>query len=102
MIKPGRRTKAWNKDRANLKKIYEEKGITTCELNFAGCWVNNALSFAHKHKRSFYWSKPELLGTFEETILACIPCHNVIEHNPELTKAMFDKLRPNAIDKIKI
>jgi hypothetical protein len=102
MIKPGRKTLAWNKDRAKLKLIYAEKGITTCELNFAGCWVNNALSFAHHHKRNWYLTCPELLGSFNETILACNPCHSLLEVNKELTDTMFNKLRPNTVDKIRI
>lgn len=94
MIKVGKKVKAWNKDRAKLKLIYQEKGIITCELRFEGCWHNNALGFVHRHKRSWYWSRPELLGTFDQTLLGCNPCHGVIEHDPELTKKMFNKLRP--------
>ena len=95
MIKPGKKTKAWNRDRAKLKIEYEEKGITTCEARLDPCWVNNALSFAHRHKRSWYWSQPELLGDFNQTILACIPCHNLMEHDAKLTEELFVKLRPN-------
>jgi len=93
-MKLGKRTKTWNKDRAKLKLIYQEKGITTCELRFEGCWVNNALGFAHKHKRSYYLLWPDQLGTFTETILACNPCHQKIEYDKKLTEEMFDKLRP--------
>lgn len=94
MIKPGKKTKAWNRDRYHLKKIYEEKGITTCELQIPGCWNYNALGFAHKHKRSWYNTQPKLLGTFNETLLACNPCHGKIEYNKELTDYYFKKLRP--------
>lgn len=88
-----KKTKAWNRDRAKLKKEYEEKGITTCELKFVDCWVHNALGFAHRHKRSFYNTWPELLGSFDETILACNPCHQKIEYDKKLAKEMFYKLR---------
>lgn len=93
-IKKGKKTKAWDEDRSKLKKIYEEKGITTCEIRILGCWNYNALGFAHKHKRSWYNTHPELLGTFNETLLACNSCHQKIEYNKELTKFYFNKLRP--------
>ena len=87
--------KEWAKARKKLKVIYEEKGITTCELRFKGkCWRNNALSFAHRHKRKWYLDHPELLGEFKQTVLACIPCHDIIEDDKELTEEVFKKLRP--------
>jgi hypothetical protein len=93
-MKPGKRITQWNKYRADLKIIYQKKGITTCELRFKDCWFNNALSFAHHHKRSWYLDKPELLGSFNETILCCTSCHQKIEYDYELTKMVFTKLRP--------
>lgn len=86
--------KEWAKARKKLKVIYEEKGITKCELRFGCCWKNNALSFAHRHKRNWYLDKPELLGEFKQTVLACIPCHDIIEDDKELTEEVFKKLRP--------
>jgi hypothetical protein len=76
-----------------LKKIYEDKGITNCELRFNDCWVNNALSFAHRHKRRWYLGQKKLLEDFNQTILACINCHQKIEYNKELTKEVFNRLR---------
>lgn len=76
-----------------LKKIYFSKGITACELKFEGCWHDNGLSFAHRHKRIWYKSQPELLEDFNQTILACVQCHQRIERSRELTKEMFIKLR---------
>ena len=79
-----------------LKKIYLKKGITSCELKFEGCWRDNGLSFAHRHKRIFYKSHPELLEDFNQTILACVWCHQKIEYNRKLTEEKFNKLRsPN-------
>lgn len=83
----GRKTKEWAKSRAKLEVIYQEKGITTCELRLPGCWYNNALYFAHKEKRI------DASHTFKETILACNPCHQQIEYDRELTERMFKKLR---------
>lgn len=93
-IKSGKKTKAWNRDRIKLKAIYAEKGITYCEIKLEGCWTDYALGFAHKHKRSWYNTRPELLGTFNETLLACNQCHQKIEYNKELTDYYFNKLRP--------
>ena len=89
----GKKTKAWNDARKLLKEEYFRKGITTCEVNLPGCWNNNALSFAHLHKRSWYWSQPELLGAFSQTLLVCIPCHTKMEFNKNLTEELFSKLR---------
>jgi len=87
------KVKEWDKARKKLKVIYEDKGIRYCEARLKGCWVNNALSFAHRQKRIEYYSKPELLGSFEETLLLCIPCHQKIENDKELTEKLFKQLR---------
>ena len=85
--------KEWEIARNKLKEIYEDKGIKYCELRLKGCWISNGLSFAHKHKRFWYYSKPHLLGSFKQTLLACPVCHNLIENNKELTLKMFKQLR---------
>jgi len=81
--------KTWRKEIQVLKTEYLRRDIITCELKFAECWYNNALSFAHRHKRN----DPRCEHTFEGTILACIPCHQKIEYDRELTEKMFKKLR---------
>jgi hypothetical protein len=86
-------TTKWVHDRRKLKRIYENKGITTCELRLDGCAYDNMLSFAHRHKRRFYYSQPHLLGKFDQTLLACIPCHEKIENDKELTEYYFNLLR---------
>ena len=78
----------WIKQRAKLKVEYEDRGITTCELRFEGCWFDNALGFAHRYKRG----DPRCEHTFEGTLLACNPCHDKIEYDRQLTEKMF-KLR---------
>ena len=77
-----------------LKEMYQEKGITHCELKLEGCWKNSTLGFAHLHKRIWYIHKPELLSDFNQTILACTSCHQKIEYNKVLTEKMFKCLRP--------
>lgn len=76
-----------------LKRLYLEKGITNCELMLPGCWINDGLTFAHRHKRIWYKSQPDKLTDFNQTVLSCIGCHMKIEYDRELTKEMFIKLR---------
>ena len=76
-----------------LKKIYLDKEITTCELRLNGCVNNFALGFAHRHKRNWYKHNPDLLMDFNQTILACQPCHEKIEYDKQLTQTMFGRLR---------
>lgn len=90
--KIGRRNLEANK---RLKELYEEKDIRQCELRFHGCMVNNYLTFAHKKKRVEYLSNPDGLSDFNETILACVHCHDKIEVSRKLTQSMFEILRPN-------
>lgn len=86
----GKKGKAWESARWKLKVIYYDKNITTCELMLEGCTPTNFLSFAHRYKRN----NPKCEHTFEQTILACINCHNKIEYDRELTEQMFAVLRP--------
>ena len=76
-----------------LKKMYEEAEIMTCELRLEGCTNNFALGFAHRHKRRWYKSEPELLNDMKQTILACQPCHEKIEYNKRLSEESFRRLR---------
>lgn len=76
-----------------LKEIYLEKCLTTCEIRLDGCAYNNFLSFAHRHKRNWYLSHPELLSSFNQTLLACVPCHQKIEYDKELTESIFKDRR---------
>ncbi|MCG3203939.1 MAG: hypothetical protein KCHDKBKB_00616 [Elusimicrobia bacterium] len=76
-----------------LKNTYYLKGISTCEIHFPGCAYNNFLTFAHRHKRRDYYGKPEMLHSFNQTLLACVNCHNKIEYDKNLTKQMFLELR---------
>lgn len=89
MIKLGKKTKEWNRDRAELKKEYESRGITTCEAKLAPCWSNNGLSFAHRYKRR----DPRCEHTYQGTLIVCIPCHQLMEYNSNLTEELFNRLR---------
>lgn len=76
-----------------LKEIYYKKGIDSCEIRLDGCLGQFTSAFAHKHKRSWYNGNVELLSSFNETILACQNCHNIIENDKILTEEVFKRLR---------
>jgi len=76
-----------------LREIFWEKGIMSCELMFKGCLGTLFTAFAHRHKRVWYYDKPELLIDFNQVVLACQHCHDKIEHNKKLTEEVFEKLR---------
>lgn len=77
-LRAGTKTKQWEEDRSELKKEFAAAGVTECELRYEGCWRNNALTFAHKDKRQNL--TPEEIR--HAAILACTPCHQVIEQKP--------------------
>jgi len=76
-----------------LKELYQDRDITYCEI----CGGTFALSWHHRHKRVFYKDKPELLSSFNQTILVCPVCHQKIEYNRELHNKTFKKLRGDEI-----
>lgn len=88
----------WGRIRKEIKKTFEEKGITTCEIMFPNiCKYDNFLSFAHRHKRIWYDMRENkdknLLGSFNQVILACTPCHERMETDKEITEMLFNGLR---------
>ena len=92
-IRPGKKTKQWQKIKVQLKKLFEEKGITSCEVRLEGC-RNFFLTWAHLHKRHWYLGENEiLLGDFSQVLLCCVDCHQKLERDPKLTQEMFAKLR---------
>lgn len=79
----------WKKQREKLKVIFQEKGMTRCEL----CGSNFILSFHHRHKRWLYIRRKELLGDFNQVILVYAKHHELLERDKELTEYYFKKLR---------
>lgn len=76
-----------------LKYIFEQKDIRSCELRHPGCTCQYALTFAHRHKRIWYRSRPEMLSDFNQVLLLCQHCHAYIEYSPYLTHDAFMRLR---------
>jgi len=89
MIKTGRVTKLNIASNKILKKIYEDKEITRCEL----CGSDWALSFHHRHKRRWYRDCPEKLSEFNQTLLLCCKCHDLCEMSRSMTEDVFGRLR---------
>jgi hypothetical protein len=83
------------KRKEELKLLYFQKGIKTCEINLPECAINWALGFVHKSKRIEYVNRPLELWTFKETIFGCTNCHQLIEGRRDLTNLFFRKLRSN-------
>ena len=79
--------------RKRIAEIAEEKGLDYCEIGLEGCLNFAFLAPAHKHKRAWYKGDVELLADYNEWVCACVSCHNLIEHNQELTDKIFKKLR---------
>ena len=75
----GKKTKAWYACRAKLKTRFMRAGITTCELQYEGCWHDDGLGFAHSKKRRNITTEEQL----EEVILSCSSCHDRVEAKPE-------------------
>lgn len=81
----GKKTKAWDAERAKLKVRFAAVGITECELRLAGCWKTNTLGFAHSKKRRHIQG-----DEIREVALLCNSCHDVVERlaEAEMTEAI--------------
>jgi hypothetical protein len=87
------RTKINKQANKELKKLFIEKGITHCEICHGKC-TDFGLSFAHRHKRAWYYDKPvELLWDFKQVILCCVFIHDGMERSAKITEKEFMKLR---------
>lgn len=77
------------KARIKIAEISEKYNLTRCAIGLKGC-SGEANHPAHRHKRKWYYDKPEeLLWDINEWIPACINCHMKIEKDKELTEKVF-------------
>lgn len=85
-----------------LDRIYAQKFIDYCEAQVSpNCLKREVVSYgeklkltyAHRHKRIWYRSRPHLLYSFNQTIKACLHCHDVLEYDRTLSAAVFARLR---------
>ena len=88
--KIGRRNIKANRE---LKDLFTEQEVTWCEL----CGCHWGLTFAHRHKRVWYRSRPELLSVANQVLLLCLDCHQELERDKHLTEKEFMKLRGEEI-----
>lgn len=87
-----KKTKAWEKGRSDLKAIFRDNGVTSCEGNFVkNCRKTNFLTFAHKDKRRNLTDE-EIIDK-DSVALLCQPCHEYIERMPHLKmRAIVEKI----------
>jgi 5-methylcytosine-specific restriction endonuclease McrA len=77
----GKKTDAWDATRKLLIPRFEAAGIVQCELQWPGCWKNNALSFAHSKKRR------KVEGDeLSRVALLCQNCHHTVEYRKDMTQ----------------
>jgi len=73
----GDKVNEWTEARKEIKQQFQVWKIFKCELNYKGCWKDNALTFAHAEKRRKL-TKEDLY----KVALLCVPCHDQIEYLP--------------------
>lgn len=84
--------------RANIEanrrlKVALEGRVDMCEIRLADCLVTWPLQFCHRHKRAWYRGDVAKLSAYSQVIVGCQNCHEKIEHDEELTEAVFNRLR---------
>lgn len=72
----------------------EELNLNYCEIALPNCLRTWPLAPAHRHKRAWYKGDVGKLSDYNEWVVACINCHNQIEHDAQLTEEVFNRLRP--------
>jgi hypothetical protein len=84
------RTKINLKANKEISKQAEKIGICSCEICGSIFWLTRM----HRHKRRWYYDKPEeLLWHFKQWLIACITCHDYYERRSAETEEIFVKLR---------
>jgi len=91
-FKPGKHTKANIKANNELKDVLVD--IENCEFRLSGCkGLSMGLQNCHRHKRKWYYSKPELLYDRKQVLKGCPACHDATEYNRELNEQIFMRVR---------
>lgn len=92
-MEKGRGTRIALEANKKLKDIYIEKGIQFCEIRLSGCLIIWPLAFCHRHRRWWYTKKPDLLSSYNQTVIGCQSCHEKIDSNKKLLEDVFLRLR---------
>jgi hypothetical protein len=88
------RTKVNRKADIEIKKQAEAMEITSCEIKLNGCKGGMFLQRVHRHKRRYYYDKPdELLWDIKQWVIGCGWCHSVLEVDNNYTEEIFLRLR---------
>jgi len=98
MIKRSRPNKIGKIGRINIeanKKLKEmfEGHVRGCEVRLRECLLYYLPQFAHRHPRHWYRSKPELLHSRDQVIIACQSCHEKLDQDKQLLEGTFKRLR---------
>ena len=75
--KLGKKTIAWQDGRQELKEVFKENGITSCEIKGKDCKNDNFLGFAHVRRRNTL--TPEQITDPHFVVLACQPDHEFVD-----------------------
>lgn len=70
--------------------MFEEMGITSCEVRLPGCEQFGETP-AHRLKRRHYTD--DRINSYEEIVICCPFCHDIIEKDAKLTEEIFNRLR---------
>lgn len=84
-IRPGKKTVAWEEGRRELKVVFKDHGITTCEIRTQKCVRNNYLGFAHTRRRNSLTEEQVVDPHF--VVLACNSCHDIVDFRMDRKKA---------------
>ena len=78
MLGKGKKTKAWDRERAKLKQKFMAAGITYCEVvnDPTTCWRSIGLGFAHVAKRNELQE-----GELSKVVISCPPCHHWLDYD---------------------
>lgn len=85
----GKRTPINKKARIEIAKICEQNDWHLCRAMLDGC-MGEAYAPAHRHKRVWYYDKPEeLLWDVKQWIEICPNCDHKTEYNRDLLEEIF-------------
>lgn len=83
-----------------LHEEYRKRGIYPfCELGlhpelgFTKCLGRIFLGYAHRHNRVWYRSRKDLLSSYNQTLVACNECHNILDKKKDFREEVFQLLR---------
>lgn len=72
-----------------------EHSLSHCELLFPGCMGTFGVAPAHKEKREWYRTRPELLYDRSHFKIACQFCHEILDNRAKTTKKQSDEIFEN-------